>query len=225
MSDNTLPLFDSHDDVPDRESYVLAQGFSRDIENCKALLPDSRMWPTELDEAPMSETRRLVDRGLIFRIAERASSAKGDAWAATQLHTAIAIWGAPPGMPMTRAFRPFSEPNVSRNLSEALRVVRGEGPESAYKALSRNGRLRVANLGPSYFTKFLYFGGFGAKAFMPQPLIMDDNVIKALDLVTKESWTASAHDYVRYIDLAASWASEFSTTADVIERRLYEIGE
>jgi hypothetical protein len=60
---------------------------------------------------------------------------------------------------------------------------------------------------------------------MPQPLIMDDNVIKALNLVTKESWTASAQDYVHYIDLAAGWASEFSTSADVIERRLYEIGE
>ncbi len=113
MSDNAVPLFESPDDVPDRESYVLAQGFSRDIEKCKALLPDSRMWPTELDEAPMSGTRRLVDRGLIFRIAERASSDKGDEWAATQLHAAIAIWGAPPGMPITQSFRPsvsISEP-------------------------------------------------------------------------------------------------------------------
>lgn len=225
MSAIAVPLFDSPDDVPDRESYVLGQGFSRDVEKCKALLPDSRMWPPELDEAPISGTRRLVDRGLIFRIAERASSDNEDEWGASQLHTAIAVWGAPPGMPMTRAFRPFSEPNVSRNLSEALRVVRGEGPESAYKALSRNGRLRVANLGPSYFTKFLYFGGFGAKPLLPQPLIMDDNVIKALKLVTQVSWEASAADYIRYIDLAADWGSEFSTSADVIERRLYEMGE
>lgn len=225
MTDIAVPLFDSPDDVPDRESYVLGQGFSRDIGKCKALLPDSRMWPPELDEAPMSGTRRLVDRGLIFRIAERASSDNEDEWAASQLHAAIAVWGAPPGMPMTRAFRPFSERNVSRNLSEALRVVRGEGPESAYKALSRKGRLRVANLGPSYFTKFLYFGGFGAKAFMPQPLIMDDNVIKALEELTKEPWEATAADYVRYIDLATDWASRYETSSDVIERRLYEIGE
>jgi len=225
MSDNAIPLFDSPGDVPDREAYVLGQGFSRDIEKCKGLLPDTRMWPMELDEAPLSGTRRLIDRGLIFRIAERASSDKEDEWAATQLHAAIAVWGGPPGMPMTRAFRPFSQPNVTRNLSEALRVVRSEGPESAYKALSRNGRLWVANLGPSYFTKFLYFGGFGANALMPQPLIMDDNVIKALEELTKESWDATAADYVRYINLAADWASDFLTSSDVIERRLYEIGE
>lgn len=79
-------------------------------------------------------------------------------------------------------------------------MIRGEGPQSAYKALSRNGRLRVANLGASYFTKFLYFGGFGAKPLLPQPLIMDDNVINALKLVTQVSWEASAADYVRYID-------------------------
>ncbi len=83
----------------------------------------------------------------------------------------------------------------------------------------------VANLGPSYFTKFLYFGGFGANTLMPQPLIMDDNVIKALEELTKESWDATAVDYVRYINLAADWASHFLTSSDVIERRLYEIGE
>lgn len=225
MTNIAVPLFDSRDDVPDRESYVLGQGFRRDIEKCKALLPDSRMWPPELDEAPMSGTRRLVDRGLIFRIAERASSDNEDEWAASQLHAAIAVWGAPPGIPMTRAIRPLAESGVGHKLSQAMRLVRGEGPESAYKALSRNGRLRVANLGPSYFTKFLYFGGFGAKQHMPQPLIMDDNVIEGLKAVTKQPWTASAADYVRYLDRAAEWATEFSTSADVIERRLYEIGE
>lgn len=225
MSDNAVPLFDSPDDVPDRESYVIGQGFSRDFEKCKALLPDSRMWPTELDEAPLSGTRRLIDRGLIFRIAERAWTDQRDEWAAAQLHTAIAVWGAPPGIPMTRAIRPLAESRVSEKLSEALRLVRGEGPESAYKALFRNGRLRVLNLGPSYFTKFLYFGGFGANPYMPQPLIMDDNVIEGLKAVTKEPWTASAADYVRYLDQAADWAMDFSTTADVVERRLYDIGE
>ena len=225
MPDIAAPLFDSPADVPDRESYVLSQGFSRDVEKCKALLPDSRMWPTELAEPPMSGTRRLIDRGLIFRIAERAWTDREDEWAASQLHAAIAVWGAPPGIPMTRAIRPLAESGVGQKLAQAMRLVRGEGPESAYKALSRNGRLRVANLGPSYFTKFLYFGGFGIKPYMPQPLIMDDNVIEGLKAVTRQPWTASAADYVRYIDRAAKWATEFSTAADVVERRLYDIGE
>jgi hypothetical protein len=54
---------------------------------------------------------------------------------------------------------------------------------------------------------------------------MDDNVIKALEEITKDSWDATAADYIRYIDLATDWASDFLTSSDVIERRLYEIGE
>ena len=47
---------------------------------------------------------------------------------------------------------------------------------------------------------------------MPQPLIMDDNVIAALKAVTSEPSEASAADYVRYLDTAADWAFEFGVT-------------
>ena len=93
------------------------------------------------------------------------------------------------------------------------------------KALGRRGRLWIPNLGPSYFTKFLYFGGYGAKPYMPQPLIMDDNVIKALKDVTNQHWEPSVADYVRYLDTAADWAFEFGVAADVVERRLFQLGE
>jgi hypothetical protein len=225
MSNNGFPLFDNPDNIPDRDPYVLGQGFSRNIAKCRALVPDSRMWPEELDGAAINESRLRIDRRLIFRIAERAQSDEHDDWAAIQLHVAIAAWGAPPGIPMTRAFRPFSQPNARGRLSEAVRVVRTEGAESAYKAMSRNGKLRIPDLGPSYFTKFLYFAGYGAKPLLSEPLIMDDNVITALAQITKESWTACSSDYVRYIDAAADWASQYETSPDVIERRLYEIGE
>ncbi|AHK35325.1 hypothetical protein Pd630_LPD09085 (plasmid) [Rhodococcus opacus PD630] len=60
---------------------------------------------------------------------------------------------------------------------------------------------------------------------MPQPLIMDDNIITALQTVTNEPWQASAEDYSRYLDYASNWASELGTSDDVIERRLFQIGE
>jgi hypothetical protein len=38
--------------VPERDQFVLDQGFSRDLSYCRGLLPDDRMWPTELDSCP-----------------------------------------------------------------------------------------------------------------------------------------------------------------------------
>ncbi|TXH23456.1 MAG: hypothetical protein E6R06_14980 [Mycobacterium sp.] len=114
--------------------------------------------------------------------------------------------------------------NAAPLLTEAIRVVRGEGPASAYKALSKRQRLWVSGLGPSYFTKLMYFAGYGAKPYLSQPLIMDDNVIAGLVKTTGQRWAASLDDYVRYIDLAKDWAYELNTDPDVIERRLFEIG-
>jgi hypothetical protein len=125
---------------------------------------------------------------------------------------------------MSRAAKPLSDDNVSSRLTEAIKVVRGEGPASAYKALSRYQRLRVSGLGPSYFTKLMYFVGYGAKPYLSQPLIMDDNVVAGLHKVTGRPWEASLEHYIRYIDLAKDWAYEFDTEPDVIERRLFEIG-
>ena len=52
-----------------------------------------------------------------------------------------------------------------------------------------------------------------------------NNVIAALADVTGKPWTASAADYMRYLDLAADCAYELHTDPDVIERRLFQIGE
>lgn len=225
MPEGTVPDLFNGADPPDRDTYVLDQGFTRDVTYCKSLLPDERMWPAELDVLEGTGGRRRIDRRTIFTIAERATASADDAWAAAQLHAAIVFWGAPPGQSMVRAVRPFSDPTAPQKLTEALRVVRGEGAASAYKALSRRSRLWIRNLGPSYFTKFMYFGGYGAKKHMPQPLIMDDNVIAGLGQATGEAWEASAEHYTRYLDLSADWAFEMTTFPDVVERRLFQVGE
>ncbi len=210
------------DGPPDRDE-VLRQGFLRDLVRCKDLLSDARMWPAELDAADGDGDKQRLDRRTLFGIADRVV-ASNDEWGPIQLHAAIAAWGAPPGIAMKRAVRPFDDPNAVKHFADALAVVRGEGPISAYRALSRGSRLWIRDLGPSYFTKFLYYGGFGAKRYMSQPLIMDDNVVKALGMVTGQRWEASLQDYGRYLDLAADWASELGTEADVIEWRLFQIG-
>lgn len=211
--------------TPPRDEFVLSQGFVRDVEMCRGLLPDHRMWPRELDGPTVEERRLRIDRRMIFDIAERVASDIGDPWAASQLHAAIVFWGAPPGQSATRAARALADPNAPKLLTDAFKELRAAGPKSAYNALSRGGRLWIRGLGPSYFTKFLYFAGYGAKQRMSKPLIMDDNVIAALTQLTHQQWIASADDYVRYLDFAADCAYELQTDPDVIERRLFQLGE
>lgn len=207
---------------PDRD-VVLNQGFTRDPTITKQALPDRRLWPPEFDELPEKNGSIRVDRRLVFSIAERAIRTPENYWAAAQLHTAAAVWGAKPGLSTYRAFKPLSKAAAPERLREALRLVRGEGALSGYKAmLGAKGRLKIADLGSSFLTKFLYFGGWGAKPRLAQPLIMDDDVIDALKDLTEEPWRGgSIDDYKRYIELAGEVAYEANTSADVIEWRLW----
>lgn len=211
---------------PSRDEYVLGQGFPRDLVYCRSQLPDPRMWAPELDDLPEANYgRHQLARRNLFAIAERAASDPGDPWAAIQLHAAIIFWGAPPGQSTSRAVKPLADPNAPQHLTEALRTVRGAGAQSAYQAMDRYQRLWVRGLGPAYFTKFLYYAGYqAAKPGMPQPLIMDENVIKALGATTHLPWEANVVDYIRYLDTAKSWAFDYNTTPDVIERRLFQLG-
>lgn len=226
MATSSIPnLFEGQ--APARDDWVLGQGFTRDLAYCKGLVPDDRMWPVELDRLPVNaEGRTRINRQLLFEIARRVVNelSQADPWPATQLHAAITFWGAPPGQSATRATRPFSDVNVAPRLAEAIALIRGDGVASAYRALSRRQRLWIPGLGPSYFTKLMYFAGFGAKPYLSQPLIMDDNVVAGLRQVTGRQWEASLEHYIRYVDLAKDWAYECETEPDVVERRLFEIG-
>ncbi len=214
-------LLFGQDGPPERE-VVLNQGFTRDAAKTKRALPDERLWPLEFDNLPLVNGRIRIDRRLLFIIAERAAHTPDD-WVAAQLHTAAAIWGASPGRDTHRALKPLANPEAPQNLTAALKLVRGEGAHSGYKAMLRpKGRLNTPGLASSYFTKFLYFGGWDAKPFLAQPLIMDDRVVDALKDVTRESWQGeSVSDYTRYLDLVRDVANEAETAEDVVEWRLW----
>jgi hypothetical protein len=207
---------------PDRD-VILNQGFTRDPTITKQALPVQHLWPPEFDRLPVSNGRIRVDRRLLFAIARRAIQTPENDWAAAQLHTAAAVWGASPGRDTHRAFKPLANPQAPERLGEALRLVQGEGALSGYKAMLRpRGRLNVSGLASSFFTKFLYFGGWDAKPLLAQPLIMDDRVIDALKGLTNEPWQGeSADDYTRYLDLAEEIAYEANTSEDVVEWRLW----
>jgi hypothetical protein len=222
-----VKLFDGRN-PPNRDEYVLDQGFTRDLGNCKNLLPEKlrdQLWPAELNSLPGDGSRYRINRATLFAVAERVAGDMDDESGAAQLHSGITFWGAPPGLPMQRACRPLGEAGATIKLAKALKTVQGEGPVSAYKAVIRGGRLAVRGLGPSYFTKLFYFGGYElAKPGMPKPLIMDDNVIEGLARLTEQPWTQTVETYSDYLDLASDLAFELHCEPDVIERRLFDVG-
>lgn len=98
----------------------------------------------------------------------------------------------------------------------------------AYKYLHGDRRNLIRHLGPSSGTKFLYFAGYDRFRGGRQPLILDQYVALALNLLCGLSWPAhdwSTRQYADYLDCAHSWASAWRTSPDVIERVLFSVGQ
>jgi hypothetical protein len=219
-------LFDG--EVPNRDS-VLDQGFWFDPVDRKRRLPDDAMWPPELDECPSEGKNRFVDRRTVFDIAQRAIKTPDDHFSATQILVASIIWGTGP-RGRNAGFRLdglHQDPDAPRKLTNALHIVRASGAKSAFEAMSWGGSCKVIEIAAAFFTKFLYFGGWDAKPYLWQPLIMDERVIRALNRTTGREWDyrPTGQHYSDYLDLVKDWAYELETSEDVIERRLFQLGE
>lgn len=107
---------------------------------------------------------------------------------------------------------------------EAAQLAERE-PEAAYRLLNR----KIKNLGPAFFTKFLYFSGAGNAAH--PSLIFDARVAAALrdhcgwdSLRVGGAWPPDT--YGRYCALLQRWARELTdrgnpVTAELLEFRLF----
>ncbi|ORJ61163.1 hypothetical protein [Mycobacterium simiae] len=117
--------------------------------------------------------------------------------------------------------------SVAVQLQQAAWLSR-TNPGAAYRLLYPNNRTAIRELGPAFFTKYLYFAGGGA-ANHPC-CILDKNVALALrktcgwrSLPTK-NWIDTG--YERYAALLARWARQQRLARfDVIERWLFEEGK
>lgn len=214
--------------VPDRE-WVLNQGFWFDPADRKGRLSHTSMWPVELDDCPAKGKNRYVDRRRVFQIAERAIATPDDRFSATQFMVASIIWGTGTGA-RNAGFRLRSlhiDPDAPAKLAKVLQIVRTSGAKSAFDAMFAGGTCKVPEIAPAFFSKFLYFAGYGAKPLLWEPLIIDRNVVKALRDRTSRTWSnaINAAEYGDYRDLAGKWATRHDMTPDVIERRLFELGK
>ena len=117
-------------------------------------------------------------------------------------------------------------PAAEAVLTEAAEASR-QDPARAFELL-RPGRLnRFRSLGPSFFTKFLYFAGGGAP---DHPCLILDRVV-ATALRDHCGWDSlhrtgpwPAVTYERYCTLLARWARTAGLAADELEFRLFNHG-
>lgn len=100
-------------------------------------------------------------------------------------------------------------------------------PADAYALLRPGRRNALLSLGPSFFTKFLYFAGAGAPE---HPCLILDRVV-ATALRNHCGWTSlhrrgpwPAYTYQRYCDLLARWAGNHHRAPDEIELTLFTRG-
>jgi hypothetical protein len=126
---------------------------------------------------------------------------------------------------------------LGKKLADAVAIAKTQSPVDAYAALygtgPGEGTLRIDQLGPSYGTKVLYFAAYDQLqgAGEVPPLILDSNVATALHWLGCANWPSPGWDnwsttqYADYLDIAASWARQWNTQPDVIERVLFDIGK
>ena len=196
---------------PPAREVVLAQGIRFDPARWKRLLPSGALWPDELDDT------NVVTRETVFAVCQGPDVMRG--------LVAACVWDAGTGArSVHRRSRVFTrnEPDVlGFRLATALEVLRGNGPVAAYAALL--GRLRIANLGPTFLTKFLYFAGYDTGPG-PRPLILDRFVAKGLAAGwPMTGWTSA--QYGMYLRHAHTWADECGATPDAVELARCQAGK
>lgn len=189
-------------------------------------------WTDELTSAGLADTvlGQDISRGEVFALA--AGAAVDPDAALTLLWNSLA-WGS----------GKRNRNNGKRIASVAEDTARASGllmqaaalsrtsPAEAYELLYPHHKTAICQLGPAFFTKYLYFAGGGNPSH--PCAILDENVARALRdacgwkslPVEKAGWYASTYD--RYCALLEMWVDEHDgiNRRDLIERWLFEEGK
>lgn len=169
-----------------------------------------------------------LGRDELFRIAERAR-AVGDDQALLQLFWDVLAWGVMGNFRNAGRIVTFAATDVGRTrLLNALRTAATtsyDGKiEDAYRAFLHH---KVPQLGPAFFSKFLFFTGNRASN-EPRCLIFDSRVESALPTVTGVTYSLAKNPvdtYARYCRDVHDWSQQYRVSPEAIEARLYQLGQ
>ncbi|WP_109519561.1 hypothetical protein [Mycolicibacter heraklionensis] len=194
-----------------------------------AIPADRRWWTQALAAHGFADTLigDTICRADIFALADAAPS---DPQAALTLLWNSLAWGSGDKLRNNRAriaSIAADRDGAAAVLQQAAALSRTD-PQGAYHLLYPRNRTAICNLGPAFFTKYLYFAGGGDPCH--PCCILDENVALALQKtcgwksLPLRGWLASA--YQRYATLLGLWVDEHSLgRPDVIERWLFEEGK
>ena len=223
------PLSDIH--LPERAvNEITSANLDEWITNHRVTV-QRQWWASTLADAGLADTvvGEDITRGQIFRLAAR-SATDPDA-ALTLLWNSLA-WGSGNSIRNNKKRIASVAENPSRSaelLMEAARLSR-TSPKAAYELLYPRFKGAIGQLGPAFFTKYLYFAGSGEADY--PCAILDENVARALhdtcgwkSLPIKGGWHPNA--YERYCTRLGMWVDKHEgiTRRDMIERWLFEEGK
>jgi hypothetical protein len=194
-----------------------------------AITVGRRWWTRTLNDNGFDETLtgETIRRADIFALADPALESP-DA-ALTLLWNALA-WGSGDKRRNNKAriASVAAERATAAELLQSAAQLARTKPLAAYDLLYPGNKTAISDLGPAFFTKFLYFAGGGA-ADHPCA-ILDENVALALNKtcgwhsLPSKNWLATA--YERYATLLGRWVDDHGLhRRDVIERWLFEQGK
>jgi len=223
------PLDEIH--LPDRAITAMADA---DVDEwiTHHRVPVSRQWWTDkLTGAGLADTvlSSAISRGEIFGLA--AKSAQDPDAALSLLWNSLA-WGSGNKLRNNgkRINSVAQDPARAGSLLMQAAALSNTSPLEAYELLYPRHKTVIGQLGPAFFTKYLYFAG-GGKSDHPCAII-DENVARALhetcgwkSLPIEGGWHASAYD--RYCKLLSGWMDQHDDIVrrDIIERWLFEEGK
>ncbi|MCX5440899.1 hypothetical protein [Streptomyces sp. NBC_00063] len=214
---------------PDRGEFVMRQAIRVNPEQWRRRLPDPSWWPDRLNHCPLVAGWPVIDRRTVFDIALNANSLTGR----RSLLVAAVAWGtgtnARPLAFRAKIFTDNSATWIDERLTKALAALTEGDPVGAYLVMNEVGA-RVKHLGPAFFTKVLYFAAGTEPCGQLWPLILDQNVVKALNaLVPGLAWDPTGRwttsQYAVYLEHAHKWAERWRAAPDVVERTLFEFGK
>lgn len=211
--------------APDRSEAVLGQAVSFNPQTWKRWLPND-LWPDELDLLQGPGKFHRINREDVFRLSADVRTPAQ----AVRCYVAACVWGTGTGgIGVARRARPLrSHDDAGQRILKAITTLREDGAVAAYRRLRKGGDTNLRGLGPAFFTKVLYFAGWDA-APGPRPLILDQFVVRAFneqaEVTWRTNWTWTHDQYDWYLNTVAGWASSWGTTADVVERELFDHGK
>ncbi|OAV62887.1 hypothetical protein A6F49_04315 [Enteractinococcus helveticum] len=111
---------------------------------------------------------------------------------------------------------------VVNKLRQSVKVSRTDGGVAGFYYLNNEGKIK--DLGPSFFTKWLYFitasGPQGEKAATP---ILDALVIDWLEEKGMKLRRARSSDYENYVCCLTEWGAPYGLSAAEVEERIFRI--